>query len=259
MFRAALVLMMAMIHCPPAALGQVSVSDTIVHFASGKKPTINVAVRNSAPDAVYVTAGALLLVDPSVDQTKTAPADNLLVSPKKFSIPGRGERTVRLLLRKRAPEKEQVYRVSFSPQERKFEEGEEERQKEGGIRLRILTGMGMLVFVDPAKPQSDLRWERKDGKIVFSNLGNVHVRLVDGKSCSEDKKDCIDLPSRRVYGGQTVEMPAPDNTILTFVSREGPSGDFRSLEVPALVNKAAVSGALREITPEATAENGRSY
>lgn len=214
------------------ANAQITVDNVILNFSSAAKPVQNVIVHNSSPTTLYVNVNAQLIEKPGVDGSPTTPAENLLVSPKKFSVPGGGERSVRLLLKKSPAEHEEVYRVTFSPQDKGFGDEVEVVSENTKALIRVLTGMGILVFADPIAPTVKLSWTRAHGKITFHNDGNLHVRLVQVKACMKEDVECTDLPARRIYGGTTVSMDLDDQKTLYVTKREGTSGDFQKLVIP---------------------------
>jgi len=215
----------------PRAEAQISVNDVIVQFKAGERPVQNIVVKNSSPDVFYVTATCEELTEPSEDKSPLVATEDILISPKKFSIDGNSERVIRMLHRKPADDKERVYRVAFVPQEKEFGEAIVRQDRDRRTMLRVITGMGILVFVDPAKPLSDLKWTRDGDTIKFYNAGNQHVRLSDGKACDSEGVGCTDIPTRRVYGGKEYVVSAPKTKTLYFTRRDGPSGDFKSIVI----------------------------
>jgi P pilus assembly chaperone PapD len=211
------------------AIAQISVSSAIIHFRAGERPVMNISVGNSSDAPAYVVATAEEVPSPGIDSRTTEATTALLVSPKNFSIEPNGQRTVRLLLRESPGDTERVFRVSFVPQDRGFGEETESSPARPAAIIRVLTGMGVLVFADPAKPFADLNWERKDQKIVFQNSGNVHVHLSDGKACVGET--CSELPGRRVYGGTSFEVDVPEGKIVSYAIREGASGSLKRISI----------------------------
>jgi len=213
------------------AQAQISVNDVIVHFKSQERPVQNIVVKNSATEVFYVTATCEELTEPSEDKSPLVVTEDLLVSPKKFSIDGNSERVIRLLHRKTSSDKERVYRVSFVPQEREFGASLDSSAASRKTMLRVITGMGVLVFSDPKNAKTDLKWVRTADGVIFTNTGNQHVRLSEGKICDSEDVGCTEAPSRRVYGGKEYVVPVPKTKTLYYTRRDGPSGDFKSIVV----------------------------
>lgn len=210
---------------------QISVNDVILHFGVGERPLQNVIVSNSSNEAFAVTVTVERFVNPDDPKSEFEPAEDLLVSPKKFSIDARGQRTIRLLLKKSPVDREIVYRVLFTPKAGGFDDAVELKGSRRAF-LKVVTGMGILVFADPPDPHPDLTWTRVGDKLIFRNAGNVHVRIMDGKSCEPDGKQCIELPTKRVYGGTTYEVTVPRRKIVSYTKRNGSEGAFQKIEIP---------------------------
>jgi len=211
---------------------QVTVNNVIVTFLPTKRPIQNVLVGNSSENPAYVLAHVEVILNPGEQGDKVEPSKDILVSPKTFSIEPYGERAVRMLLRKVPTEKEKVYRVLFTPQDRGF--GQEVKETVSGrtASIRVLTGMGVLVFVQPKNPLGHLKWKRTKNKITFTNVGNVHVELGEGKMCVNE--DCKEAPRKRVYAGQTYEIPVKADRKIEYLMRTGSLAGFEAVELPAL-------------------------
>lgn len=211
---------------------QISVNDVIVQFKAGQRPVQNLIIKNASPEVFYVTATAEEIQDPGEDKSALLPTEDLLISPKRFSVDGKNERVVRLLSKNQSESKERVYRVTFTPQDKEFGEVTSSKIQERNTQLKILTGMGILVFIDPSVPNPELKWNRFEDSIVFENTGNQHVRLMQGKACDSENVGCIDLPTRRVYGGRQFTVKVAAGKTIFYTRRDGPSGDFKSLIIP---------------------------
>jgi len=213
---------------------QVTVNTAIVHFKFGQRPVINVEVGNSSEHTAYVVVQVMAVPNPALDSSMTVETEELLVSPRNFSIEPNGQRTVRLLLRKPPGDEEMVYRVSFIPQDRGFGD-EVERDLGGGATavIRILSGMGILVFADPVDPKSKLEWTRSGDLLTFVNSGNVHVFLGDGESCQGERggESCEKLPSKRLYAGQSFEVSIPQSRTAFYLIKKGASGDYQRIQI----------------------------
>jgi P pilus assembly chaperone PapD len=191
----------------------------------------NVIVGNSSKNPAYVKVETVAVQEPEKSE-KVVPTSELLASPKTFSIEPNGQRTVRLLLKSPPTDKERVFRVSFIPQDRGF--GEEVVQNQDGVKtvIKVLTGMGILIFADPLKPVENLSWERVGNKIIFTNTGNVNMYLGDGQSCSQAGV-CSKLPSKRLYATNQFEVISPLENTVSIMSKAGGSGGYRKISIPA--------------------------
>ena len=70
---------------------QISVNDVIIQFKAGQRPVQNVIVKNSSDDVFYVTASSEEIQEPGEEKSALLPTEDLLVSPKRFSIDGKGD------------------------------------------------------------------------------------------------------------------------------------------------------------------------
>jgi P pilus assembly chaperone PapD len=67
--------------------------------------------------------------------------------------------------------------------------------------LKLLIGYDVLVLVKPATPHQSLSASRSDNHLTLRNDGNTSLELADGKQCDSSGKNCVDLPSKRLYAG----------------------------------------------------------
>ncbi len=220
-----------------SALAQISLSDTILHLKTGTRPIINLVVRNSSSEILYISSVAEVVLEPGNPKSTSVIDEDLLVSPKKFSVAGNGERTVRILLKKQPAEIEKLYRLSFIPQDQAFEgAGETKIFKNRKISVKVLSGMGALLFVDALRPNPQLSWTREKGAIVFHNSGNQHVRLMFGKQCmpGADPENCKGIDAKRVYAAQTVRIEVDDQSTVTFFRRDNLDGTGKEITIAPL-------------------------
>ena len=213
---------------PLQLFAQITVTDVIYTFRAAEKPVHNVKVKNTGSDPIYVTVEADEMVRPGFDDEKRVPTKDLIVSPRHFSIPAGADRTVRLLLRKAVVDTQSVYRVRFMPRAKPFEDDKGGRPAKR-VALQVLTGIGMLIFVDPKDPRPELAWERQGGTVRFTNNGNVNVYLADAKACtginasspeadlSSASCEQIKPPIGRLYPGnkKTVNIPAHKTLVVS--------------------------------------------
>ena len=213
---------------PCALHAQITVTDVIYHFVPSEKPVHNVMVHNSSDEAMYVTVDVSQVTRAGFPDEKREPTKQIVASPQRFSVPPQGDRTVRLLLRKPLVEAEDVYRVGFVPSSSPFEDSDAQSKSQKRMGLRVLTGIGMLIFVDPKEVRPELAWERKSGQIKFTNRGNVNLFLTDAQVCSSlsadgQGTDC--QPTKgvagRLYPGNEKTVNVPENKTLVLSKRYG--------------------------------------
>lgn len=250
--------LIAAIMLAEAASAQVNVNNVIFTFAAGARPVQNILVTNSSANPVYVSVSTEAMIDYTSDPIKTAPTEDIVVSPRKFSIEGKGQRTVRILLKKAPGDIERGYRVYFVPQEGEFDTQTVTSSDKGRIAvIKVATGVGVLVFADPIERKVKFETARDSTGITFTNAGNIQVYLGDGKACptevpfpaigattTETEKDvgrCTDVPSQRVYPGKAFRVSVAPTNAVRFLSRVGSAGDYEPLIVPAFATKTDAS------------------
>jgi P pilus assembly chaperone PapD len=209
---------------------QISVDNVMVHLAIGSRPVHNVIVSNTSNETAYVITEVKSVPDPTNDKIENITTTDLLASPKAFSIEPHGQRTVRLLLKAPPGEKEKVFRVGFIPQDRGF--GQNVVQNLDGRKtvIRVLSGMGILVFADPVKPLVDLKWIREGGKITLTNSGTVNVHLTEVKSCS-GPEICNSLETKRLYSGASYVLNVPPENTVSFEQEVIATGENQKVTI----------------------------
>jgi P pilus assembly chaperone PapD len=228
---------------------QVGVSNILFNFKASERPIQNVVVTNSATSPVYVSVAVEEIVDPRTNPLTVTPSEDVLVSPKNFSIEARGQRTVRLLVRKPSTDVERAYRVYFIPQDRgDSAEGYEHTVAGRTAVIKVATGMGILVFVEPKVPQPSLQWVRTSTGIDFVNNGNIQVYLGDGNSCppgvepppissreqsaQDNHRGCVALPSKRIYAGTSFSAQLSPDRAAVWLKKIGGGGEYEKLIIP---------------------------
>jgi len=205
---------------------QVRVASSVVSLEAGDRPVLDVTVLNEFPQAIYVVPEIARIVNPGEKKDKFEPSDDIIVSPKRFSIPAKSERKARLILKKGFGEDERVYRLVFTPAPPP-EDLELEEAKGEKIRpfVRVITTIGLLVFVEPKVPAPNFDWTVEGKKVIFRNTGNIHIKLDEVLFCySKEKPDCRKSEGKRIYPGQTFEVSGnPQDAILKFRKTVGES------------------------------------
>ncbi len=222
------------IYClvPCTVLAQISVTDVITSFKSSDRPVKNVTVGNSSEELLYVTAEPIEVINPGTKNEERVKTTSLLVSPNRFSVQGKGERTVRILLRERPNDMEKVFRISYVPQAESHEEAADKESISANthnISIKVLTGVGMLIFAEPTDLKQDLQYERNGETVTFKNVGNTNVRIRTPYACkvedisklkqSDDESQfCEALPPipRRLYPGMEATAKVPHDKAFVF-------------------------------------------
>jgi P pilus assembly chaperone PapD len=186
------------------ARADIFLSDLIVDLQSGKQLRDDVEVWNSGAERAYVAIEPREIVRPgTADETVRTDPDpeklGLLVTPTRMVLEPGQRKIIRLASLVGAPQTERVYRVTVRPVV-----GDIESSSSG---LKILVGYDVLVLVRPATPTTGISATRSDGKLTFTNDGNVSVELVDGRQCDSSRAHCTDLPGKRLYAGASWSEP----------------------------------------------------
>lgn len=230
--KAIFLVVLSAVHCS-SAFGQVSVDRVIIDFKPNESPVTNLVVRNSSPSVLYVKTESYNVERPGEADEKHVPTDRLLISPKRFSVPANGERTVRLLLRDKPGEVEGVFRASFMPvsDESGLEGLSSGQQQKPGAILRVLTGMGILVFAAPRELKPNLTVERGPDRVTIANAGNINVFIDQLRICEAGGKQCKDYPAKRMYPGNKIDVSVPADSTFSF--RKYVNQEFSNVNVPA--------------------------
>jgi len=191
---------------PFSSFAQISVDNAIVRFGPGARPVSNVVVSNSGDAPFGVEVVAEVVVNPGAANEERQITKDLIVSPKRFSIAGKGRRTIRLLLRKPAQQEEQIFRVKLVPNLEGYEGKGARTVKSEKSEVRIVTTVGLLIIADPAKPRPELNWDRTQDRVVFENAGNSNIYLLSGESCEAEGIGCEKLAGTRLYPGNQFEV-----------------------------------------------------
>lgn len=203
---------------PSYVFGQISVNTVVMTMSPDKPPVRNIVVTNNGDEVLGVTVKARKVTAPGTSNEQQEETSEILVAPQRFSLPGKGERVVRLLVRAKAEERENTYRLSFIPETREDETAQGQAASTPKTALKILTGVGVLVFVEPPKISSKLLWKRMGDKVVLQNQGNVNV-LVDEISICQQENTCRDASGKRLYPGQEYALQVSPSERLSVRKR----------------------------------------
>ncbi len=231
--------MLLLVFSASSASAQISVGRVISVFRANERFFQDIIVSNSGPDPIHVVAQLEKVKERTPDDTEVMEeSTDILVSPKRFSVPANGNRTARMMLKKPSVDTEQVYRLSFKPDQSRLDETESgiKLQPDKQAVIKVFTTIGMLIFVEPREVNANFSWTRTGGKVTFRNDGNIHEKLSQLVSCAteEDAKiksweerneKCVKLGDKRVYPGFTHEVEVPENRWVTFRRKSGESGD----------------------------------
>lgn len=185
----------------------------IVEFNPDGLPREDVTVFNDDPNEnAFVEITVHEVVNPGTDAEDRVLLDDpqaasLLVTPTRMVIAPGASTQVRLVNLNENNSEDKVYRVTFTPV---LPPLTDERSA-----VRIVVAYQALVFVPPARPESNLSWDRTGDSITFANSGNSYVRLESGQIC-DASGECIELEGRRLYAGNSWTLQLPFSGRATY-------------------------------------------
>jgi P pilus assembly chaperone PapD len=217
---------------PQQLSAQVSVQGLFYYFRPGESPVQNVVVQNVSERSLLVGVDISEIQSPGTENRKRVPAEDLLVSPRRFSLPAGTSRLARLLLKAPPGDVERVYRVSFVPESSDDPETDDNgKPRKVGMNIKVLTGMGILVFVEPSNRVRKLDAKVVNRQAVLTNEGNVNVYLDNVAVCPrQGKGECKKFPAKRLYAGQSIEFPLAADQQLTLMRRYGDEAELVTLD-----------------------------
>lgn len=194
----------------PAQAGIV-LSQVVVDIAPGGDTAQDIEIANDGSEVTYVVVEPSEIVSPGLADEKRVPITDpgvggLLVSPQRLILQPGERKTIRIAAIAARGDRDRVYRVTVKPVA-----GPVSAQV---TALKLLVGYDLLVLVRPAKLAPKVTGTRAGNQLSMRNDGNTNVELFEGKQCRGVNKDeCTDLPSKRLYPGQswqvTLEGSAP--------------------------------------------------
>ncbi len=182
------------------------VDRSIIEFVASEGRQQDLRVSNRGNDQMYVQLEVLDVQNPGTESEQRVTLTNLsdmtlLATPKQFVLPAQGERAVRLVSLSEASDVERIYRVNVTPVLPQLADND-------ASVVRVVVAYQLLVIVQPVNPREDLFVERRGDVLYFENRGNSYVLLSEGEQCHAES--CEDLPTRRLYAGNSWEIPLSD-------------------------------------------------
>jgi Mat/Ecp fimbriae periplasmic chaperone len=192
--------------CATPARADMALSKVVVDFTSARPARDDIEITNPADEILYVSIEPAEIVDPGGPQERRVTDPNprelgLLVSPTRLVL-GPGERkVVRLSLLERPKDRDRIYRVAVKPVM-----GEIVAKQSA---LKVVVGYDVLVIARPENARPLLEVSRSGNAVEFRNVGNTNALLFNGRQCAAEQADCAELPSKRIYAGNTWEFQLP--------------------------------------------------
>jgi P pilus assembly chaperone PapD len=201
----------------PAHAGMI-LNKVIVNFSPTAPSRDDIEITNVGEEIMYVSVEPAEVIDPGQDgEHRVADPDpralGLLVSPKRLAL-GPGERKiVRFSLLQRPVDRDRIYRVAIKPVV-----GEVTATQSA---LKVMVGYDVLVIARPAGARPILSVSR-DGEVLhIRNLGNTNAMLFDGRQCEAPQRNCVDLPSKRIYAGGAWQIELPGDGPVRYLVESG--------------------------------------
>lgn len=197
------------------AQAQMGVHPVILDMGPEELQRADLEVSNTSAERLYVAVEPARIEAPGTDaESRVNMTDpeklGLLVSPPRLIVEPGERRFVRVAALAPAGEEDRIFRVAVKPVV-----GDVTGEQTG---LKILVGYDVLVIQRPANPEGTLTWEDTGSQIVIRNSGNSNVQIARGKACppGSDEEGCVELPSTRLYAGNSFTAEKPAGTIASY-------------------------------------------
>jgi P pilus assembly chaperone PapD len=202
------------------------VQKSIIHYQPGDSARQDVEIQNPDKEPLYIQVEVLEVINPGADNEEKRAVANpkdagFLVTPSRLAIQPGSSKIVRLVNLKALGDKERVFRINLKPVAADIE------AEQTGVK--ILVGYQLLVLISPMSPDAALLSERKGNKLILTNNSNANVLLSRGQQCAvsatetEEGKDCVDLPVKRLYPGNKLELDLKYTTPVEYLFSAGTS------------------------------------
>jgi P pilus assembly chaperone PapD len=200
-----------------ASFADMYVDRSIVIFEPDGPPREDVKVSNTGDEVIYVQVDVFSVDNAGSEQEKLSKVTDpknlkLIATPNKMVIPAGGQKLIRIVNLEASNEEERIYRINVTPIVAPL--------SEETSQLRIVVAYQILTIIQPDSPTATLVAQR-DGKMVtFRNDGNSNILLSEGNQCkSPGSTDCNELPSHRLYAGNSWNLDLPYDAPLTYSMR----------------------------------------
>ncbi|MEM8501193.1 MAG: fimbria/pilus periplasmic chaperone [Pseudomonadota bacterium] len=188
------------------------VDRAIVYFDPDAPPRQDVEVSNLSDENLFLQVEVLEVRNAGTEQEQRKLVTDLdsigfIASPANSVIPPKGRRNIRLLNLREPDDQERIYRVTFKPVLPEL------TARTNAIKL--LVAYQSLIVIRPKKIDIDIASESNTDGLLLRNNGNANVFLQNGRACHTASKECFDLPSKRLYAGNswTVSVGERNNNL----------------------------------------------
>lgn len=199
LIRTCRLLLLAALALPATAHANILLSRVLIDIGPGADTAQNIEITNDGNEVAYVVVEPSEVISPGLPQEKRVAivdpgVGGLLVSPQRLILQPQERKVIRIAaIAPRGPA-ERIYRVIVKPVS-----GPVTAQVSA---LKLLVGYDALVVFRPVAPVGKLVGSRSGNILTLRNDGNTNVEIFEGKQCNGPKA-CTDLPSKRIYAGQS--------------------------------------------------------
>jgi len=194
------------------ASAQLSVNRSVIEFTPDQLVQ-DIEVKNNGDFKLYLDINAAEIINPELEnptrvELKDPRTAAVLVSPKQVMLPPGQRKRVRVILRESAANKDRVFRLSVKPYTGKVKLDNNGGDKKSSA-IKVLVGYDLLLLSRPKNAKADLKVQRTNDSIVFSNKGNTNILLRKIVQCDSAQSDCEDIQPNRLYAGETYSVDLP--------------------------------------------------
>lgn len=200
---------------PSVAAAEMLLDKVIIDFKQSTGQRSDIEVTNTGKENMYVLVEPAEILNPGTEgQSRVVHKDprklGLLVTPNRLVLAPGQAKLVRLSLLSRPTDRDRIYRVKIRPVV-----GELVASR---TALKIIVGYDTLVIARPLKAGSELTGKREGRKLTLHNPGNSNVLIMEARQCKTKKaevkkppakRDCVSLPTRRLYAKQKWSIDLP--------------------------------------------------
>ena len=199
------------------------VTPLVVNITPGKNAFADIHLLNENKEhKVYVRISTQRLLNPGAAKPKwqtlrdnpfafglSTSRSNIVMSPDSRQI-------IRVTSLKKAGQQDRIYRITIVPL---FGDIEAPRARAHEVvhQINLHVGYRVWVFVRPLVTKRLVTMKQTDQHLVVKNEGNSNVLLYGGVQCDKAGKQCQDLPSKRLFSGETWQETLPYDTKPQYV------------------------------------------
>lgn len=198
---------------PVAAHANIVLSRVVIDIGADADTAQDIEITNDASEIAYVVVEASEIVAPGLPAEKRTPivdpgVGGLLVSPQRMILQPGEHKVIRVAAIAPRGATDRIYRVTVKPVA-----GPVTAQVSA---LKLLVGYDALVIYRPAAPLGKLTGTRNGNTLTLRNDGNTNVEVFEGKQCAGGSAPCTELPSKRLYAGQSWQQPLTSTAPVSY-------------------------------------------